>query len=76
MGDPSLLEVVEVERVWLGRRDVGAHDEHVAAVYGISSTRWAQLLNAAIDDPRAMATYPVVCRLLRQRRDAGRKSRR
>lgn len=47
-------------------RGDGAHDRDVRAVLGLAMTRYLQVLNALLDDPRAIAYAPTT--VLRHRR--------
>ena len=65
--------VLAVERrSWTGP---GAKERVIRERLGISPTRYYQLLNALLDDPRALAHDPVTVNRLRRVRDA-RRSRR
>jgi hypothetical protein len=60
-------------RSWPG---AGAKERAVRERLGISPTRYYQLLNALLDDPRALAHDPVTVNRLRRRREARREGRR
>jgi hypothetical protein len=65
--------VLEFERLGLkkdGRRDQAIHDR-----FGLSPTRYAQLLNRIIDEPAAIAWDPVLVNRLRRIRDDHRAKR-
>ncbi|WP_062217284.1 DUF3263 domain-containing protein [Streptomyces sp. NBRC 109706] len=65
--------VLAVERdSWPGP---GAKERAIRERLGISPTRYYQLLNALLDDPRALAHDPVTINRLRRRRDAKRARR-
>ncbi|MFG2892082.1 DUF3263 domain-containing protein [Streptomyces sp. NPDC048248] len=65
--------VLAVERrSWPGP---GAKERVVRERLGISPTRYYQLLNALLDDPRALAHDPVTINRLRRVRDARRARR-
>ncbi|MFD5097799.1 DUF3263 domain-containing protein [Streptomyces albidochromogenes] len=65
--------VLAVERrSWPGP---GAKERAVREQLGISPTRYYQLLNALLDDPRALAHDPVTVNRLRRVRDARRERR-
>ncbi|UED85688.1 DUF3263 domain-containing protein [Streptomyces profundus] len=65
--------VLAVERgSWPGP---GAKERAIRERLGISPTRYYQLLNALLDDPRALAHDPVTVNRLRRRRDAKRARR-
>ncbi|MEE1942348.1 DUF3263 domain-containing protein [Streptomyces sp. TRM 70361] len=66
--------VLAVERRgWSGP---GAKERAIRERLGISPTRYYQLLNALLDDPRALAHDPVTVNRLRRRRDEQRGRRR
>ncbi|WP_425274447.1 DUF3263 domain-containing protein [Streptomyces flavidovirens] len=65
--------VLAVERrSWPGP---GAKERAIREQLGISPTRYYQLLNALLDDPRALAHDPVTVNRLRRVRDARRERR-
>ncbi|MGW7369537.1 DUF3263 domain-containing protein [Streptomyces sp. NPDC054841] len=65
--------VLAVERAsWPGP---GAKERAIREDLGISPTRYYQLLNALLDDPRALAHDPVTVNRLRRVRDAQRERR-
>ncbi|NJP99993.1 DUF3263 domain-containing protein [Streptomyces sp. PLAI1-29] len=65
--------VLAVERrSWSGP---GAKERAIRERLGLSPTRYYQLLNALLDDPRALAHDPVTVNRLRRVREA-RRSRR
>ncbi|MFF8918495.1 DUF3263 domain-containing protein [Streptomyces sp. NPDC015032] len=65
--------VLAVERQsWAGP---GAKDRAIRERLGISPTRYYQLLNALLDDRRALAADPVTVNRLRRVRDARRGRR-
>ncbi|WP_078970744.1 DUF3263 domain-containing protein [Streptomyces chattanoogensis] len=65
--------VLAVERrSWPGP---GAKERVIRERLGISPTRYYQLLNALLDDPRALAHDPVTVNRLRRIRDARRARR-
>ncbi|WP_069817372.1 DUF3263 domain-containing protein [Streptomyces sp. TP-A0874] len=67
------LAVLALERVpWPGP---GAKERAVRERLGISPTRYYQLLNALLDDPRALAHDPVTVGRLRRLRDSRRRNR-
>ncbi|GGR14091.1 DUF3263 domain-containing protein [Streptomyces netropsis] len=59
-------------RTWPGP---GAKERAVREQLGITPTRYYQLLNALLDDPRALAHDPVTVNRLRRVRDARRERR-
>lgn len=76
-GDSGLSErdraVLALERrSWPGP---GAKERAVRERLGITPTRYYQLLNALLDDPRALEHDPVTVNRLRRLRDARRERR-
>ncbi|MFB4194673.1 DUF3263 domain-containing protein [Streptomyces carpaticus] len=67
------LAVLAVARQ--GWTDSGARDRAIRERLGISPTRFFQLLNALLDDERALAHDPVTVNLLRRRREERRERR-
>jgi hypothetical protein len=59
-------------RTW---RYPGARDEAIIEEFGISPTRWAQQLNALLDDPAALAADPVLVNRLRRVRSQRHRAR-
>ncbi|NEA59262.1 DUF3263 domain-containing protein [Streptomyces sp. SID13666] len=59
-------------RTWAGP---GAKERAIREQLGMSATRYYQLLNALLDDPRALAHDPVTVNRLRRARDTRRDSR-
>ncbi len=68
--DRALLAVER--RSWAGP---GAKERAMREQLGISPTRYYQLLNALLDDPRALVHDPVTVNRLRRVRDARRERR-
>ncbi|WP_086162242.1 DUF3263 domain-containing protein [Streptomyces marincola] len=67
------LAVLAVERRnWTGP---GAKERVIRERLGISPTRYYQLLNALLDDPRALAHDPVTVNRLRRLRERRRTRR-
>jgi hypothetical protein len=59
--------VLAVER--RGWPNPGAKERAIRERLGMSPTRYYQVLNALLDDPRALARDPVTVNRLRRRRD-------
>lgn len=59
-------------RSWSG---TGARDRAIRERLGMSPTAYLQLLNALLDDPRALAHAPVTVNRLREARATRRTSR-
>ncbi|MFI0779701.1 DUF3263 domain-containing protein [Streptomyces sp. NPDC021212] len=67
------LAVLAVERTgWPGP---GAKERAIRERLGITPTRYYQLLNALLDDPRALEHDPVTINRLRRVRDQRRERR-
>jgi uncharacterized protein DUF3263 len=75
--DPALgereLAMLAFERQWW--RSPGAKDQAIRDGFGLSPTRYYQLLNALLDDPAALAADPVLVKRLRRLRAAGGRRR-
>ena len=70
-------EILEFERQWW--RLAGAKEQAVADRFGLSSTRYYQLLNALIDRPAALRADPMLVKRLqrlRSQRERARSARR
>ncbi|MDG4794257.1 DUF3263 domain-containing protein [Micromonospora sp. WMMD1082] len=68
-------EILAFERQWW--RHAGAKEQAIRDRFGLSATRYYQLLNALLDDPAALAADPVlVGRLIRLRASRARNRRR
>ncbi|MPQ98207.1 DUF3263 domain-containing protein [Modestobacter sp. I12A-02628] len=66
-------DVLAFERQWW--RFAGAKEAAVRETFGISPTRYYQVLNAVIDRPEALAADPLVVRRLRRLRATRQRSR-
>ena len=53
-------------------RTAGAKENQIRERFGITSTRYYQLLNGALDDPEAVAYAPSTVARLRRIREGGR----
>lgn len=71
--DPLQREILEFERSWW--RAGGSKQRAVRARFGLSSTRYHQVLMRTIDLPPALAYDPVLVRRLRRLREARRRAR-
>ena len=74
---PREAEILEFERQWW--RLAGAKEQAVADRFGLSSTRYYQLLNALIDRPAALRADPMLVKRLqrlRLQRERARSARR
>ncbi|MEG3634660.1 DUF3263 domain-containing protein [Micromonospora palythoicola] len=73
--DERDLEMLAFERQWW--RHAGAKEQAIRDRFGLSATRYYQLLNALLDNPAALAADPVlVGRLVRLRASRARNRRR
>lgn len=74
---PELPERAERMLSFEGRwwRHAGAKEEAIRAEFGLSATRYYQLLNAVIDSPAAMAYDPMMVRRLQRMRTARMRAR-
>lgn len=75
--EPMTVEgVADIERRFPALVDDGRKAAAVRARFGVTMTRYTQRLNALLDDPAFIELAPVRARILRQRRERARKSRR
>jgi len=66
-------EILHFERQWW--KYAGAKEHAVRENFGMSSTRYYQVLNALIDRPEALAFDPLLVRRLRRLRAARQRAR-
>lgn len=66
-------QVLAFERQWW--RYAGAKEQAIRDMFGVSSTRYYQLLNALLDNPAALAYDPVLVQRLRRLRATRTRSR-
>ena len=66
-------EILEFERAWW--KYAGAKEQAVREQFGMSATRYYQVLNALIDRPEALAADPLLVRRLRRLRAARQRQR-
>lgn len=74
---PREAEILDFERQWW--RLAGAKEQAVADRFGLSSTRYYQLLNGLIDRPAALRADPMLVKRLqrlRHQRERARSARR
>jgi uncharacterized protein DUF3263 len=64
-------QILAFERQWW--RQAGAKEQAIRDTFGVSATRYYQLLNALLDDPRALEHDPVVVQRLRRLRKSRRR---
>ena len=67
------LKVLEFERHWW--KYDGSKEQAIKELFGMSSTRYYQVLNGLLDDPRALATDPLLVKRLRRLRAQRQPSR-
>ncbi len=66
-------EILAFERQWW--RYAGAKENAVAELFGMTATRYYQILNALIDLPEALAHDPMLVKRLRRLRGARQRQR-
>ena len=66
-------QILAFENQWW--RQAGAKEQAIRDTFGLSTTRYYQLLNTLLDDPRALEHDPVVVQRLRRLRSTRRRSR-
>jgi len=71
--DPRSQQILTFEKRWW--RQAGSKEQAIHDTFGLSATRYYQLLNALLDNPLALAYDPIVVRRLRRLR-ASRSRRR
>lgn len=64
--------ILQFEKQWW--RFEGAKQAAIRAQFGLSPTRYYQVLNTLLDDPAALAAEPVVVRRLQRQRQSRRAS--
>src|SRR5262249_39011498 len=74
--DPTALDerdqkILAFEQRWWRR--AGVKEQAIRDTFGVSTTRYYQLLNALLDDPRALAHDPVLVQRLRRLRSTRRR---
>ncbi len=67
-------EILAFERQWW--RHAGAKEQAIRDRFGLSATRYYQLLNALLDNPAALAADPVLVGRLRRLRASRTRDRR
>lgn len=77
VGDDGLSrrehDVLAFERQWW--KYAGAKEEAIKELFGLSATRYYQVLNALIDRPEALAADPMLVKRLRRLRASRQKAR-
>jgi hypothetical protein len=71
--DELTREVLDFERSWW--LDGGSKQRRIRERFGISATRYQQLLMRAIDRPEALRYDPMLVRRLRRLRESRRRMR-
>jgi hypothetical protein len=66
-------EILAFERQWW--RFAGAKEAAIRERFGMTATRYYQVLNALVDRPEALATDPLLVRRLRRMRAARQRQR-
>ncbi|NLV77901.1 MAG: DUF3263 domain-containing protein [Rhodococcus sp.] len=66
-------DVLAFERQWW--KYAGAKEEAIKELFGLSATRYYQVLNALIDRPEALAADPMLVKRLRRLRATRQKAR-
>lgn len=64
---PTTADLMDAERRHANRRDRSALHNEVRERFGLSATRWAQLVNAALTDGSAYEADPVTAGFLARR---------
>lgn len=66
-------EILAFERQWW--KYAGAKEEAIRELFGMSPTRYYQVLNALVDRPEALAADPMLVKRLRRLRTSRQKAR-
>lgn len=66
-------EILAFERQWW--KYAGAKEQAVKELFGMSATRYYQVLNALIDSPAALAFDPMLIKRLRRMRTSRQRAR-
>lgn len=66
-------DILQFERQWW--QYAGAKEQAVKEMFGLSPTRYYQVLNAIIDTPAALAHDPLLVRRLRRMRQSRQQAR-
>ncbi len=67
------VQVLAFERQWW--KYAGSKEQAVRELFGMSSTRYYQVLNALIDSPDALAADPMLVKRLRRMRQTRQRAR-
>lgn len=71
--DPRHEKILAFERQWW--RHAGAKEQAIRDTFGVSATRYYQLLNRLLDEPAALAHDPVLVNRLRRLRASRTRAR-
>ncbi|MFW0783167.1 DUF3263 domain-containing protein [Gordonia sp. CPCC 206044] len=66
-------DILSFERQWW--KYAGAKEEAIKELFGLSATRYYQVLNALVDRPEALAVDPMLVKRLRRLRASRQKAR-
>lgn len=66
-------DILEFERTWWSMS--GAKEQGIRDRFGMSSTRYYQILNGLLESPAALAHDPLLIKRLRRLRDTRRRAR-
>ena len=66
-------EILTFERQWW--KYAGAKEQAIKELFGMSATRYYQVLNALIDSPAALAHDPMLIKRLRRMRTSRQRAR-
>lgn len=72
--DKQELQILEFEGHWW--KHAGSKEQAIRDSFGVSSTRYYQLLNTLLDNPAALAHDPVLVGRLRRLRSTWARTRR
>ena len=70
---PRYKEILEFERQWW--KYSGAKEQAIRELFGMSATRYYQVLNALVDHPGAMSFDPMLIKRLQRMRNARARNR-
>lgn len=70
---PRERQVLEFERQWW--KHAGAKEQAIKERFGMSATRYYQVLNALIDRPESLAVDPMLVKRLRRMRASRQRAR-
>jgi len=66
-------QILDFERQWW--RYAGAKDDAISELFGLTATRYYQILNSLLDNPAALAHDPMLVKRLRRMRDQRQRAR-